>query len=351
MFVDNLPESMTKSWLWQLFDYNGKVIDVFIPQKKRRTNRSMLAFVRYSQIQEAKAVIKNMDGMEIRGNTIWIKMAEYKRSDDGGRWMPKIQQNIQMRGNDQHGSSRIRSGMPYKDAVLQKENIGAQEINKGVKQKGINDEDGKGKYEATRVVYGEVNRNIIKELERSVIGEAMCPLNSEEVKKLIHSKIHSVEKVREIGLFKSLITFHNKQGMLQALEGEDNILGGIFDEVRPWTSEEVCQTRRVWIECFGIPLHAWSLENLKKIGEQWGTVVGFDNETEQQLTFSSAKILLDTCCFQFIKGFINVHVKEMYGEDKLKDPLFYSTKSISEDKYAEAMIEMIRGNEQLQDLS
>ena len=34
VFVDNLPESMSKSWLWQLFDHEGRVVDVYLSGKK-----------------------------------------------------------------------------------------------------------------------------------------------------------------------------------------------------------------------------------------------------------------------------------------------------------------------------
>ena len=31
--IDNLPESMTNSWLWQIFSHEGEVVDVFISRK------------------------------------------------------------------------------------------------------------------------------------------------------------------------------------------------------------------------------------------------------------------------------------------------------------------------------
>ena len=49
------------------------------------------------------------------------------------------------------------------------------------------------------------------------------------------------------------------------------------------------------MECFGVPLQAWSMENLKKIGEQWGTVVAYDEQTINKLSSTSSLILMDTC--------------------------------------------------------
>ena len=56
------------------------------------------------------------------------------------------------------------------------------------------------------------------------------------------------------------------------------------------------------MECFGIPPHAWSVENFKKVCDQRGSFVRLDNATEDCENFCSAKILMETCCFQFIQG-------------------------------------------------
>ena len=38
IFVDNLPMSMSKSWLWQIFDLEGYVIDVFLSREKKKVS-------------------------------------------------------------------------------------------------------------------------------------------------------------------------------------------------------------------------------------------------------------------------------------------------------------------------
>ena len=67
MFVDNLPSSMTKSWLWQIFQYDGRVVDIFMSWKRRRNRQSPFVFVRFSKLTEARVAIKNLHGTEIRG--------------------------------------------------------------------------------------------------------------------------------------------------------------------------------------------------------------------------------------------------------------------------------------------
>ena len=80
VFVDNLPASMSKSWLWQLFSYEGKVVDIFLSQKKRKNSKQPFAFVRFVKRDEANLAIKNLHKTEIKGCKIKVSLAKFKRS-------------------------------------------------------------------------------------------------------------------------------------------------------------------------------------------------------------------------------------------------------------------------------
>ena len=51
VFVDNLPQSMSKECSWQLFNHEGKVVDVFMCWKRRKVSSSPFAFVRYTHLK------------------------------------------------------------------------------------------------------------------------------------------------------------------------------------------------------------------------------------------------------------------------------------------------------------
>ena len=63
------------------------------------------------------------------------------------------------------------------------------------------------------------------------------------------------------------------------------------------------------MECFGVPLHAWSQETFQKIGEQWGTMVCYDIHIMQNSSFSCRRILMDTCHYPFIQGSVHLSVE------------------------------------------
>ena len=59
VFVDNLPKDMSKGWLWQIFQFEGEVVDIFMSWKKRKSSTSPFAFVRFSKMPKQPLEIYN----------------------------------------------------------------------------------------------------------------------------------------------------------------------------------------------------------------------------------------------------------------------------------------------------
>ncbi|KAL4328150.1 hypothetical protein AHAS_Ahas13G0171300 [Arachis hypogaea] len=58
--------------------------------------------------------------------------------------------------------------------------------------------------------------------------------------------------------------------------------------------------RRVWIECYGVPLYVWTEDTFRAIGGQWGEVVVCEDETNSVTSFRVGRVLIDTCRFDAI---------------------------------------------------
>ena len=84
VFADNLPPSMTTSWLWQIFGLEGKVLDDFMSRKMRRSSKGLFAFVRFSSLEDAKAAMHNLNGMIIRDYAIKLQEPKYSRFQERG---------------------------------------------------------------------------------------------------------------------------------------------------------------------------------------------------------------------------------------------------------------------------
>ena len=66
-----------------------------------------------------------------------------------------------------------------------------------------------------------------------------------------------------------------------------------------------------------------TMENIKKVGEEWGTAVCLDKLIEEGKSFSNIRVLIDTCVFQLIEEWVymsiggrryDIYVKEIRCE-------------------------------------
>ena len=47
LFVDNLPNEMCWEWLFQIFKFEGEMVDLYVSHKRRRKVRNLFGFVRF----------------------------------------------------------------------------------------------------------------------------------------------------------------------------------------------------------------------------------------------------------------------------------------------------------------
>ena len=66
----------------------------------------------------------------------------------------------------------------------------------------------------------------------------------------------TITKVRQMGAYETLITFDTIEDMEVELTIGADYMKNYFGEIRKWSDEEQCKTRKVWLECFGMPPHA-----------------------------------------------------------------------------------------------
>ena len=139
--------------------------------------------------------------------------------------------------------------------------------------------------------------------------ETLILIDFVDMEAKLKSILSSLVSVKEMGAYKALISFSSTEPMKDALENKSNILKEHFEDLKIWSKEDLCQTYRVWVECFDIPPHAWSISTTKKICDYWGTFVKVDKGTKNGEEFSSTRCLMDTCYYQHIYGSMYLSVE------------------------------------------
>ncbi|KAL7236416.1 hypothetical protein ACSBR1_019657 [Camellia fascicularis] len=82
VFVDNIPSTMDPKSLFHLFTKFGRVKDVFIPQKRRKTTNTRFCFIRFDCSVMANVVVQKANGLWVVDIELKVKMAEYGRIED-----------------------------------------------------------------------------------------------------------------------------------------------------------------------------------------------------------------------------------------------------------------------------
>ncbi|GAU47008.1 hypothetical protein TSUD_244370 [Trifolium subterraneum] len=80
---------------------------------------------------------------------------------------------------------------------------------------------------------------------------------------------------------------------------------GFLEELKPWSPNQVCSSRRLWVRVYGVPLHAWGERTFRSISNRCVELVRLDLETANRSRFDVARIQIDTA----LQGFIDFVIK------------------------------------------
>ena len=65
-----------------------------------------------------------------------------------------------------------------------------------------------------------------------------------------------------------LMSFNTMDDMNATLAARLEPVSSLFFDIRPWSFSEWSFSKNVWLECNGLPPYAWSIRNLRGIGEK-----------------------------------------------------------------------------------
>ena len=74
-----------------------------------------------------------------------------------------------------------------------------------------------------------------------------------------------------------------------------------FKDITKWRKYESCESRKVWVEVFGVPPRGWCWENFKKISELWSGLISFGKSILRTDSIEFMKMLLVTTIFSRIE--------------------------------------------------
>ncbi|MED6114469.1 hypothetical protein PIB30_080467 [Stylosanthes scabra] len=293
IFVDNLPKDSTKGWLWTAFGRTGKIVDVYLSEKVQKSNPLKFAFIRYRSRVEARRTIEHLNGWIVWGCELKLSESRYSRS---GKDLLKSSHTKEVRSQEAMNANPVTDPQSFKPGTTKtyskalKGTLREEEAREGIGNNGL-------QTLGNSKIYLAEHTDSREKLKRSLVGETLESYNVADLTKSLMNEWPSLKAVKMMGLMKALLVFDTSENMEAALES--NRLMEHFLEVRVWSegdtnrTRNVCtnRTRNVWLEVTGLPIHGWSQENMKAIGNVWAKVLQVGNGEGH---FSSFRVLVVT---------------------------------------------------------
>ncbi|KAL4343647.1 hypothetical protein AHAS_Ahas11G0099300 [Arachis hypogaea] len=184
-----------------------------------------------------------MNQMKLRGKIVFVGAAKYRRmsrtmdvgNDRQGDHKQKPSSQEPLKGVGEDGSLSTAHGVPTKENV--KNMLGNQEIKK--------------------MKVAVVAKNL-EWVQRSLVGVTTKPIDFTSLRDMVTRNLPSVIRIREMGACKALLTFDIIRNADETYTFKLNFLLQVFHRVWRCKESERCESRRVWLECLGVPLCVWS---------------------------------------------------------------------------------------------
>ena len=302
VYVNNLPTILDKYGLKGIFKRAGKVVDTYIPTRKRGEARSRYGFVRYRSINEARKSIQVFNNREIRGCQLKVSMARSGRAP--GR--------VKEKGNQRRDQAGKREGRDSHKTE--------KKIWRPIKKK-------KQENTSMKTLQGQVNEDFLSWLSRSLICRSQIPRDVATLASAVMSSYGQCSKIYALSGSQFIVTFQSEEERDEALQNHEE-LDVWFTEIKVWNQYERCSSRRVWLEVIGVPPHGWLWENFKIIAELWGCLICLGKPIFRTEAFDNMKIQIETDILAFIEDDIilnieglgfRVHIREVSCPGSIKE--------------------------------
>ncbi|GMP52709.1 hypothetical protein CsSME_00018419 [Camellia sinensis var. sinensis] len=251
IFVDEIPESMTRKGLYTMFSNFGIVKDVYILEKRRKATRTKFEFVRYDCPVAAGVAIQKANGVWCGNRILKVKRADFERDKE-----PTYPRAIVQK--------------PVGILTLARVDVGGRSSYVEALKGGMN-----GSGTNIRI---KVEEYATGWLQMSVVTKVKTHCSFADLKADCQLRGLKDIQIREGGGRNVLITFKSKEDMMQFMHSSGDWIMEWCESIIEWhKGVRLDNERVVWVRCFGVPPHLWNANNFRKIGEGCGVVVEMDH--------------------------------------------------------------------------
>ncbi|GKE08530.1 RNA-directed DNA polymerase, eukaryota, nucleotide-binding alpha-beta plait domain protein [Tanacetum coccineum] len=257
VFVTNFPEHFSSQNLWKVCSAYGKVIDVYIPQKKSKAKKNF-GFVRFINVFNLERLIGNLC-------TIWIGHFHLHANPVRFYRDPKIPSASQSLGMDRPAfnffASVLKSAPPNTKAAL----------------------------DPSHAIVLDESCFMDKDLSGTLMGKIKDINALPNLYDLLEKEGFEMVNLSYLGGFWVLIdtgSSKSKENMIKHM----GVLSW-FSELVPADDSFVSDERLVWIYVEGLPSKVWSKNAFSKIISPWGSLSDVDEADDPSLPYKKLCVI------------------------------------------------------------
>jgi hypothetical protein len=260
-FFTNFPEETQAVELWSLFAKHGRIGEVYIPNKRdKRGNR--FGFVRFKEVKDIESLSSRLEDVWVRMYKLRINLSRFARrstTSSTETTKPAVKDVASSPG-------------PFKQALL-----------------------------SGRVVQ---NSSAEASLEVEVVPEVMYSLEGSYVGRLGEGvEVRALQtKLWLSGLLSITVVVMGGDLVLISNNSGDEVRGpitkkgwwgGLLFDIKRWTPNMVYSKREIWVEVFGVPLHAWGESTFRSLANRCGRFLAVDIPTRNRSRLDVARVKLE----------------------------------------------------------
>jgi hypothetical protein len=153
----------------------------------------------------------------------------------------------------------------------------------------------------------EIETEVMARLEGAYVGFIVGSYDCKVIQQNFLMDGFSNLKVIPFGHKKALLT-STVVGEVEELVGSVGWWCTWFEKFEAWSPNAVSNQRLIWLNCFGVPIHAWGEAIFRTIGFKFGTFVGVDAVTKNMERGDIARINILTDKLHLIDSSLAVFV-------------------------------------------
>jgi hypothetical protein len=300
-FFTNFPDEIKAVDLWPKFAHFGRVGEVYIPDRLDKQGRRF-GFVKYRDVRDAQEQLRLLTDIWCGTYKLRVNLARFLKSAPAKKGSDEVKGKGKNLPTTNRGGKAIAvEGKSFSEALLEGQMGASGGVLSKEDRSGADDGGGEVTWEV------EVENEAVARLKGAYVGFLTQTRDHLLIQRNFIMDGYQHIKITPLGHLKVLIS-SSVEGEVKELVGCVGWWCNWFDKFEEWSPMLTSNQRVVWLNCFGVPLHAWGEAIFRTLGFKFGTFIEIDEDTKIMARGDVARIKIATQSCKMIDSTLSVSV-------------------------------------------